>query len=419
MTFNIKTLALVLALSGMFLPQVPVARAADAVWGSVPWACNTSQTVDYGCDMTAPTLMQSFNLGQSITITGWQSYNTVVQSLSDRCAVAFMIVSLAGDHTNDVGVSVTDTVYSLGIQTNIVPTWQHTATDGYFRVCSVNGTFTMPPVASLPAGIQAAIASGQQMYAGFYPIYYTNGPFVGGYNVGAVYKPIRIIDPNQAPTAYITSANPTYDPTGEYSSGNRTIQVPQGTSITLNGRGTDADGTVGVYEWRQSAACDSGGTVTNAQTKTIDTSSLALGSHKYYFAVIDNQSKRSVGCPYVNVVVTASQCKNVPVNAAACPNSVTDNINATLEATCANEARIKCLYRCSDGYLVSGSTCVADNWCGIANGAKLTTKPSVLLCKSDTTASAVNDTTNGWSWSCTKGTVTSSCAAVKKEGGNR
>lgn len=112
-----------------------------------------------------------------------------------------------------------------------------------------------------------------------------------------------------------------------------TIFLPTN-SVTLNGSGTDADGTIVSYTWTQVAGVAA--ILTNANTKTLSVSGLAAGTYTFRLTVIDNAG--GSGINDVNVTVNLSSANQSPIAnagpdiALTLPNNSTNLIGAGSDA---------------------------------------------------------------------------------------
>ena len=94
-------------------------------------------------------------------------------------------------------------------------------------------------------------------------------------------------------------------------SGDQTITLPTYT-ITLNGSGTDPDGTISSYSWRKISG-PSGGTINNLNSASTIVNNLSKGVYKFELTVTDD--KGAVGKDTVQVTVNAAA--NMPPTANA------------------------------------------------------------------------------------------------------
>ncbi|MEK7662151.1 MAG: hypothetical protein AAB355_01445 [Patescibacteria group bacterium] len=168
----------------------------------------------------------------------------------------------------------------------------------------------------------------------------------GGTGGGNVVSSVSLT--NQAPTASITI--PTTD-----------IVVYSNQQVYFEGAGSDPDGTIAAYEWRESN-CSTGTLVSSASSFS---QTWSAGAHVVYLRVQDNQSSWSANCPSRTVT-----------------SSVPPPINGV---------------------------------CGSANGVSTGVKPTSGLCDSGTSSEVLPATGPGpWTWSCigSNGGTTASCSAA-------
>ncbi len=124
--------------------------------------------------------------------------------------------------------------------------------------------------------------------------------------------------PNQLPTAIIIT------PSSNQS-------VVQGTTLSFSGSGSDPDGTINGYEWRD-GACDTGTIVSSAQNFT--TSQLALGTHQVFLRVRDDDNAWSTNCPTRTITVNPPPVTPAPTLAVTLSASpATGNVPLTSTVT--------------------------------------------------------------------------------------
>lgn len=104
-----------------------------------------------------------------------------------------------------------------------------------------------------------------------------------------------------------------------------TIFLPTST-VTLNGTGSDADGTITSYSWTQIAGAAS--TLSGASTQTLSVSGLTNGTYSFRLTVTDNQG--ATGISDVNVTVNLSSANQSPIASAG------TDVNLTLPNNSAN-----------------------------------------------------------------------------------
>jgi major membrane immunogen (membrane-anchored lipoprotein) len=79
----------------------------------------------------------------------------------------------------------------------------------------------------------------------------------------------------------------------------QTITLPTNT-VTLNGSGTDSDGTIASYSWTKTAG-PSAGTISNASSATTTITSLIAGEYTFNLKVTDNQGATGTDTVHVTV----------------------------------------------------------------------------------------------------------------------
>jgi hypothetical protein len=93
----------------------------------------------------------------------------------------------------------------------------------------------------------------------------------------------------------------------------RALRFPT-SSITLNGSGTDPDGTIASYQWSQVTG-PSQATLTNATSASLTASALIQGTYVFRLTVTDNGN--ATASDEVNVVVKPAPTQNVAPTANA------------------------------------------------------------------------------------------------------
>ncbi len=108
----------------------------------------------------------------------------------------------------------------------------------------------------------------------------------------------------------------------------------QGTNLTFTGTGSDTDGSIGGYEWRDSSSCASGGTILN-NTGSFNISSLSLGTHTIYLRAHDDTGAWSTDCPSraITIVQTNLTSQSAPVLASG---ALTQGTNVTFRGVTQN-----------------------------------------------------------------------------------
>ena len=95
-----------------------------------------------------------------------------------------------------------------------------------------------------------------------------------------------------------------------------TITLPLNTA-TLNGTGTDSDGTIVSYTWAKIAG-PAAGTISNANTATATLSAIVVGVYRYQLTVTDNRG----GVGKDTMQLTVNPAPNIPPTANAGPDRV-------------------------------------------------------------------------------------------------
>ncbi len=125
---------------------------------------------------------------------------------------------------------------------------------------------------------------------------------------------------NQPPKAYIDSISP--------------VEAKVGEEVTLEGHGTDADGTVVAYRWRSDKDGDIG------TTKTLKTSSLSVGEHSIFLMVQDNNDAWSTETRSSVRVLPAVTAPAKVVSFVAAPNAIEPGGTSTLAWNVSNAETI-------------------------------------------------------------------------------
>ena len=106
-------------------------------------------------------------------------------------------------------------------------------------------------------------------------------------------------------TVTVGAANSVPTATINLPSGSQTIT--QGSNLNFDGVGSDSDGTIVSYEWRN-GSCAGGALLSLLSTFT--NSTLGLGAHTIYFRVQDDDGAWSTNCPSLVITVNAAQCSD-------------------------------------------------------------------------------------------------------------
>ena len=109
----------------------------------------------------------------------------------------------------------------------------------------------------------------------------------------------------------------------------QTISLPLN-SITLNGSGTDADGTIKTYQWTEVSGASA--VISNAGSATATVTGLSIGIYKFVLTVTDNSGAKTSDTMQVTVLVNippvanagADQTITLPVNSVTLTGSGTD-----------------------------------------------------------------------------------------------
>ncbi|MDB5203441.1 MAG: C-terminal target protein [Ferruginibacter sp.] len=115
-------------------------------------------------------------------------------------------------------------------------------------------------------------------------------------------------------TVQVTVNAPANLPPVAHAGGDQVISLPQ-TTATLNGSGTDADGTINAFYWAKLSG-PSGGIIANPLVASAAISSLSQGVYKYELTVTDNSG------------ASAKDTMQLTVNAAAPPPNILPVANA-------------------------------------------------------------------------------------------
>src|SRR5690606_5815450 len=102
-----------------------------------------------------------------------------------------------------------------------------------------------------------------------------------------------------------------------------------GTQVTLNGSGTDANGTISSYSWKQIEG-PSTATLSNASSSSCQVSGLVSGTYIFRLTVTDNHN--GTDSDYVKVQVNASSTNQAPIVNAG-PDKTVAGTSVTLTGT--------------------------------------------------------------------------------------
>lgn len=167
------------------------------------------------------------------------------------------------------------------------------------------------------------------------------------------------------------------------------------TSATLNGTGTDSDGTIAAYNWTKIAGPD-GSSFSNANAATTTVSGLTQGTYQFQLKVTDNAGATATATTQVQVTIASAGTKIIRVNIFGGSNPFTDtkwnNWNISSGANSSNflyEDRTASTVKASLG----GDIMVVDNGTGYATGA--TVPASTVLRYNSASTSQRNLTIKG------------------------
>lgn len=159
------------------------------------------------------------------------------------------------------------------------------------------------------------------------------------------------------------------------------------TSATLNGTGTDSDGTITAYNWTKISGPD-GISFSNANAATTTVSGLVQGTYQFQLKVTDNAGATATATTQVVVTITSTGAKIIRVNIFGGSNPFTDtkwnNWNISGGANSSNflyEDRTASTVKAS----LAGDIMVVDNGTGYAPGATVPA-PTVLRYNSASTS---------------------------------
>ncbi|MFA6069799.1 MAG: PKD domain-containing protein, partial [Janthinobacterium sp.] len=96
-------------------------------------------------------------------------------------------------------------------------------------------------------------------------------------------------------------------------------------SVTLNGSGTDPDGTIASYAWTKISG--TGGTITSASSASTEVTGLTQGSYSFRLVVTDNNGATDSDTVNVTVAAAPTGCNGVSYVAAASPDGSTGYFN--------------------------------------------------------------------------------------------
>lgn len=166
----------------------------------------------------------------------------------------------------------------------------------------------------------------------------------------------------------------------------QTITLPAST-VTLNGSGTDSDGSISNYAWTKVSG-PAGGSIGNANAASTTVTGLTEGVYIFRLTVTDNGGATGAASTQVTVNAAAPVTKTVRVNIYGGSNAFTDtkwnnwNIASTINSgTFLYEDRTASTIKAS----LAGDIMVVDNGSTYATGAT-TTAPQVLRYNSAATS---------------------------------
>jgi hypothetical protein len=427
--------------------------------------CPIPTVTGEACAVSSPTHGTTYQEGDVIRFTGEQTVGA--NGTYPYCTVILAIGAsgLRVNHDSPIGANGSYT-YVLG--SKVFPTTIIDTPFGPALRCAWDASYQLPRYDQLPSGLQAAVDSGDVVYAVAYPVY-TQDPSGNGWNRGTVREHIyfeKPLVPLQGPDAWLTTVKDPLSP--RLDSGSIDISVDKGENILFVGDGNDPDGTIAVKEWRTGGGSCMDGSVVSANNTgayTVDTSSLTPGTHQYFFSVIDNDgySSGSSDCLTVNLKVLGTPSITFSANPMTVPYQgsstlswvisdadncdfdavwggfgindspfgpqFTDDYLDTFITEATNDYKIYCINenggtsygpdaRTAEARLTIGITgAVPIGSCGAADGTTRTTAPTLNsdLC-ADGRSSSVTDTGTSFDWTCTPitlGSDSANCSATK------
>ena len=253
--------------------------------------------------------------GGAATITTANAVNTTITGLTPGTYVFQLTVTDNAGSTGTDFVTVTVNASAVNIapiaiaganQTITLPTnsvnLTGSGTDSDGSVAAYSWTKIAGPAATITsAGTASTTVTG--LVAGVYQFQLTVTDNTGATGTGIVTVTVNAAA-NQAPVAVAGS--------------NLNITLPTN-SVTLNGSGTDADGTITSYSWTKIAG--PAATITSAGTASTTVTGLVAGVYQFQLTVTDNTG--ATGTSIVTVTVNAA-ANQAPVAVAG------SNMNITL-----------------------------------------------------------------------------------------
>jgi hypothetical protein len=195
---------------------------------------------------------------------------------------------------------------------------------------------------------------------------------------------------------------------------NQTITA--GKSVSFSGYGTDSDGTIVAYEWRQSN-CSTGTLLSTGSS--FSRSFTTPGTYTVYFRVRDDDGAWSTNCPSRTITVQSPtySCTGTRPSHTSIHSGDTTGLTANTPWTySATNTSPKCQYYCNSGYTWNGSLCYLNAACGSANGGSYCNAPPTEDLCANGSPSTVTSTGGNWTWTCSSVSGTTqddaSCSAT-------
>jgi plastocyanin len=239
---------------------------------------------------------------------------------------------------------------------------------------------------------------------GTYTVYFRVRDDDGAWSTNCPSRTITVSAPaNKLPQAVINT--PTTNQT-----------ITAGKSVSFSGYGTDSDGTIVAYEWRQSN-CSTGTLLSTGSS--FSRSFTTPGTYTVYFRVRDDDGAWSTNCPSRTITVQSPtySCTGTRPSHTSIHSGDTTGLTANTPWTySATNTSPKCQYYCNSGYTWNGSLCYLNAACGSANGGSYCNAPPTEDLCANGSPSTVTSTGGNWTWTCSSVSGTTqddaSCSAT-------
>lgn len=261
---------------------------------SILWPANTISNYYYNDTDTT----------RRISFTGYKKLDPRGVSYSDFCDIpAWQSVVLIPDGNSTPNLP--PIVNAGATQVITLPTSSVTLTGTASDPDGTISSVLWTKLASSPSG--GAIASPTTLSTG------VSALIAGSYLFKLTATDNNGVSTSDTVEVYVNPAPPNTPPTAN-AGVDKVITLPIN-SVTLNGSGTDSDGTITGYAWIKLAGSPSGGTIGSPSSATTLISAMIAGTYQYQLTVTDNSGNTAKDT--VRVIVNPAPIPNAPPTANA------------------------------------------------------------------------------------------------------